>query len=90
MLSTTLRNQDSDTVVTIPPSVLKSLNLKVGDELQMDVRDRTLVMVLVLATKPKRYTLAQLLVGATPAAIKALNYDSAWSREGNAIGCELV
>ena len=39
--------------------------------------------------KGKRYTLAQLLEGATPKAIKALNDETAWSREGEAVGHEL-
>ena len=85
-----LRKQGRATVVTIPPSVLKSLNHKVGDALQMDVLDGALVMMPVIPTKPKRFTLAQLLVGATPAAIKALNYDAAKLRGGNAIGRELA
>ena len=90
MLSMPLRKQGGAAVVTIPPSVLKSLDLKVGAELQMDVLDGALVMVPVQVHRRKRYTLAQLLVGATPATIKALNHDTVWSREGDAIGRELA
>ena len=56
----------------------------------MDVRDGALVMVPAKPAKRKRYTLAQLLEGATPKAVKALNDDTAWSREGDAIGRELA
>ena len=90
MLSMPLRKQGGAAIVTIPPSVLKSLDLKIGSELQMDVRDGALVLVPVQAPGRKRYTLAQLLVGATPAAIKALNNDTAWTREGEAVGRELA
>jgi antitoxin component of MazEF toxin-antitoxin module len=90
MLFMPLRKQGSATVITLPSSVLKSLNLKVGDELQLDVLDGTLVMVHVLTTRSKRYTLAQLLASATPTAIRALNYDVARSRTGDAVGCELA
>ena len=90
MLSMPLRKQGGAAIVTIPPSVLKSLDLKIGSELQMDVRDGTLVLVPVQAPKRKRYTLAQLLVGATPATIKALNSETAWAREGEAVGRELA
>ena len=90
MLSMLLRKQGGAAIVTIPPSVLKSLNLKVGSELQMDVRDGALVLVPVQAPKRKRYTLAQLLVGATPGTIKALNSETAWAREGEAVGRELA
>ena len=84
MLSMPLRKQGGAVVVTVPPSVLKSLGLKIGSELQMDVLDDALVImpVPVWAHKRKRYTLAQLLVGATPATIKALNNETAWARAG--------
>ena len=85
-----LRKQGRATVVTIPSSVLESLTLKVGTELQMDVFDGAVVTMPVLTTKPKRYTLAQLLVGATPTNIRALNRDVAGSRDGDTVGRELV
>ncbi len=90
MPSMPLRKQGGAAIVTIPPSVLKSLDLKIGTELQMDVREGALVMVPNKPSKRKRYTLAQLLVGATPKAVKALNADTAWSREGDAVGRELA
>ena len=90
MPSMPLRKQGGAAIVTIPPSILKSLDLKIGSELQMDVRDGTLVLVPVQAPKRKRYTLAQLLVGATPATIKALNSETAWAREGEPVGRELA
>ncbi len=90
MLSMPLRKQGGAAIVTIPPSVLKSLDLKIGTELQMDVRDGALVMVPAKPTKRSRYTLAQLLEGATPKAVKALNDDTAWAREGLRQGRELA
>ena len=90
MLSMPLRKQGGAAIVTIPPSVLKSLDLKIGTELRMDVRDGALVMVPAIPSKRKRYTLAQLLEGATPKVVKALNDDTAWSREGDAVGRELA
>ena len=90
MLSMPLRKQGGAAIVTIPPSVLKSLDLKIGNELQMDVRDGALVMIPAKPSKRKRYTLAQLLEGATPKVVKALNDDTAWSREGDAVGRELA
>ena len=90
MLSMPLRKQGGAAIVTIPPSVLKSLDLKIGTELRMDVRDGALVMVPAAPSKRKRYTLAQLLEGATPKVVKALNDDTAWSRDGDAVGRELA
>jgi antitoxin ChpS len=90
MLTMPLRKQGGAAVVTIPPSVLKRLGLKVGAELQMDVREGALVMLPSKPPKRARYTLAQLLEGATPKAIKALNLETAWARTGDAIGRELA
>jgi antitoxin ChpS len=90
MLSMPLRKQGGAAIVTIPPSVLKSLDLKVGAELRMDVRNGTLVIVPARPPRRKRYTLAQLLDGATPRAIKALHAATAWSREDGAVGRELA
>ena len=90
MLSMPLRKQGGAAIVTIPPSVLKSLDLKIGTDLQMEVRDGALVMVPAKFAKRKRYTLAQLLEGATLKAVKGLNDDTAWTREGTAVGRELA
>ena len=90
MLSMPLRKQGGAAIVTIPPSVLKSLNLKIGTELQIAVHDGSLVMVPAKPTRTKRYTLAQLLEGVTPKTIKALNDETAWSRDGDAVGRELA
>ena len=90
MLSMPLRKQGGAAIVTIPPSVLKSLDLKIGNELLMDVRDGALVMVPAKPGKRRRYTLAQLLEGATPKAVKALKDETAWFRGGDAVGRELA
>ena len=90
MLTMSLRKQGGAAIVTIPPSVLKSLDLKIGTELQMAVRDGALVIIPAKPTRAKRYTLAQLLEGVTPKTIKALNDETAWSQDGDAVGRELA
>jgi antitoxin component of MazEF toxin-antitoxin module len=90
MLSVPLHKKCRAAFVTIPPSVLKSLDLKIGTELQIDVRNEALMMVAATPSKRKRYTLAHLLDGATPKSVKALNDDTAWPREGNLVGRELA
>lgn len=89
MLSMPLRKQGGAAVITIPPSVLKSMHLSVGMQLNMDLRDGTLVLQ-PSAPKRKRYTMVQLLEGATPKLAKALIDDTAWAREGDAVGRELA
>ena len=90
MLSMPLRKQGGAAIVTIPTSVMKKLNLKVGEELSMDVRDGALVVTPVKVNRSDRLSLAELMVGVTPARVKTLNRESAWAREGAAIGHELA
>jgi len=90
MLTMPLRKQGGAAVVTIPPSVLKLLDLKVGTQLQMEVRDGAVVMVPAPHPRRKRLTLEQLLEGATPAVVKAINQETAWAREGDTTGRELA
>ena len=90
LLTMPLRKQGGAAVVTIPPSVLERLDLKIGAKLEMDVRDGALVMVPSIPLRRKRYTLAQLLEGATPATVRALNRETAGAREGDSMGRELA
>jgi antitoxin ChpS len=89
MLSMPLRKQGGAAVITIPPSVLKSMHLSVGMQIDMDLRDGALVLQ-PSSPKRKRYTIAQLLEGATPKLAKALVDDTAWAREGSPVGRELA
>lgn len=90
MLSMPLRKQGGAAIVTIPTSVMQKLNLKVGEELAMDVRNGALVVTPVKVNRSRRLSLAELMVGVTPARVKSLNRDTAWAREGSAIGRELA
>ena len=90
MLSIPLRKQGGAAIVTIPAAVLKSLHLKIGQELELDVRDGALVLTPAQPAKRQRYSLDQLLVGATPTAVRALNDATAWAREGEAVGREIA
>lgn len=90
MLTMPLRKQGGAAVVTIPPALLNLLDLKVGAELQMEVRDGALLMVPAKRSRRVRYSLAQLLEGVTPATAKALNLETAGARDGDAQGRELA
>jgi antitoxin ChpS len=70
--------------------VKNPLDLKIGNDMQIDVGDGALVMVPVMPAKRKRFTLVQLLEGVTPKPVKALNDDTAWSREGEPVGREVA
>lgn len=48
----------------------------------------------VISVRPrvrhKRYTLAELMQGATPESVQALNAETAWALEGGSVGGELA
>ena len=89
MLSMPVRKQGGAAIVTIPSSVLKSLKLKIGEPVAMEVRDGQLVMTPVAAAKRKRYTAKELLRGIGRERAKAMLDETVWVRAGRAIGREL-
>jgi antitoxin ChpS len=88
MITVTIRRQGGAAVITIPAGVLKLLGVEVGSTLQIDVANGAITARPAAARK--RYRLAELLRGVTPAAMAKLNADTAWSREGTPTGRELA
>jgi antitoxin ChpS len=84
-----IRKQGGAAIMTIPSAALKALRLDVGSTVEVDVRGGALVAR--PATKParKRYSLRQLLKGATPAAMRKLNAETEWARDGDPVGREI-
>jgi antitoxin ChpS len=89
MLSMPLRKQGGAAVLTIPPSVLKGLNAQIGTQLSLELQGDKLV-IQPMRSMRKRYSLSQLLEGSSPRLLKALNQETAWSREGEAVGREIA
>lgn len=85
-VTTKVRKQGGAAVVTIPPALLKLMAVEVGDQLSLDVQNGELV-VKPLRAGVKRYTLAELLVGAEELA--QLNASLAETMDGDAIGREI-
>ena len=90
MVTVCVRKQGGAAVITIPSAILRLLNLEIGAMLELDVKKGTLIARPDTGSKPKRYTLAELLEGATPESIKALNKKTSWARQGNIQGAELA
>lgn len=90
MLTMPLRKQGGAAVLTIPIALMKRLQFQVGESVEMDVQDGTLVLKPLKDKPRKRYTSAELLAGATPRALKALNASTAWAHEGEPVGHELA
>jgi antitoxin ChpS len=72
--------------MTIPPALLKLLQLDIGAQVALTVSGGELVARPVNPNK-RRYTIAELLQGSDAMAL--LNSDTAWAREGEAVGREI-
>jgi len=75
--------------MTIPGEALKALHLDVGSTVEVKVAKGALVARPAAKPGRKRYSLRQLLKGATPAAMRKLNDETAWAREGDSVGREI-
>ncbi|MCL2307966.1 MAG: PbsX family transcriptional regulator [Proteobacteria bacterium] len=87
LVKTTVRKQGGAMVMTIPPTMLKQLNLKVGAQMELDVNEGKLIAKPLTASR-KRYRLSELLKGSEQ--LKKLNKKTAWAFEGEAVGRELA
>lgn len=87
MISVNVRKQGGAAVMTIPSGVLKILDIGVGSTLELSITKEGFI---AHPTAHKRYTLRELLNGATPNNLKALNEETQWAREGEPVGRELT
>jgi antitoxin ChpS len=85
-VTTKIRKQGGAAVVTIPPVVLKMMELEIGDQLSLEMADGELVVKPVRNAR-KRYKLSELLEGKD--AMSRLNADLAWAMEGDPVGHEI-
>jgi antitoxin ChpS len=85
-VTTKIRKQGGAAVVTIPPAVLKMMQLEIGDQLSLEMADGELVVKPVRNAR-KRYKLSELLEGKD--AMSRLNADLAWAMEGDPVGHEI-
>lgn len=90
MITVNIRKQGGAAIMTIPSDVLKMLNVEVGATLELDVINGAFTARPTRQVTRKRYTLAELLQGVTPADMAALNADTAWAREGGPVGREVT
>jgi antitoxin ChpS len=88
MITVHVRKQGGAAVMTIPSDVLKMLHIGIGSTLELDVTNKELIARPAQKKTRKRYSLAELLHGATPKAIKALNKSTEWARYGKPVGRE--
>ena len=87
MITVQIRKQGGAAIMTVPAHVLKMLNVGVGSTLALSVTKEKFI---AQPTIKKRYTLKELLHGATPKNIKALHEETQWARKGEPVGRELT
>lgn len=80
MTTVNIRRQGGAAIMTIPSEGMKSLRMGVGMQLDVSVVDGALNARPRTEPRRKRYTLDELLVGATPKAMRALIDETAWAR----------
>lgn len=89
MAQVSIRRQGGAAIMTIPAEVMKSLKLDIGAKLELAVDDDALVARPAAKTRRRRYSLGELLRGATPETMAQLNDEIAFAREGLPAGREL-
>jgi antitoxin ChpS len=87
MATVSLRKQGGAVVMTVPTEIVKKLDIAAGDVLDVSVVGGALVARPAGKVR-RRYTLDELLVGATPEAMEELNAETAWARDGDSVGRE--
>jgi len=86
-LTSKIRRQGGAAIMTIPPALLKLLEVDIGAELTISVEKGQLVARPTAAAR-KRYSMAELLKGA--AGMKRLTADVAWAQDGDPVGKEIA
>ncbi|MGR9014419.1 MAG: AbrB/MazE/SpoVT family DNA-binding domain-containing protein [Gammaproteobacteria bacterium] len=90
MITVNVRKQGGAAIMTIPADVLKTLDVKIGSTLELEVADGAFTVRPAHPSSRKRYTLEELLRGVTEEGMAELNADTAWAREGEPVGRELA
>ena len=90
MTTVNIRRQGGAAIVTIPVQLLKQLNVEVGEALELDVAGGMLTARPLIADKPRRYSLKELLRGATPRNMASLRQQTKGALDGAPIGRELT
>ncbi len=86
-ITSKIRKQGGAAVMTIPPALLKLMNLDIGAQVALSVEAGKLVAE-PAAPARRRYSTAELLKGAV--GMKKLNAQVAWAQDGDPMGHEIA
>jgi antitoxin ChpS len=84
-----IRRQGGAAIMTIPSDVLKALHLDVGTQMEVAITADGFTARPLQKPKRRRYSLRELLRGATAETMRRLQNETAWAHEGSAVGREL-
>lgn len=87
-MNSTIRRQGGAAVMTIPPALLKLLDLDIGSQVELGVWAGRLMAKPVTQVIRRRYSAAELFKGSEHLA--ELDNQTAWAREGDPFGRELI
>jgi antitoxin ChpS len=90
MTTVHIRRQGGAATVTIPDPLLRRPQADIGTPLDLQVDNGVLTARPVAAQSRKRYNLKEILRGATPEAMAALQAETAWAHDGRPVGLELA
>ena len=89
MITVHIRKQGGAAIMTVPSAVLKTLKIEVGTTVEIVIGHGEFVARPVHSAARKRYSLAELLKGATPKKLAALKKKTTQAREGKSVGREI-
>ncbi len=84
-----IRKQGGAAIMTIPAEVLKELAVSVGESLDLEVAEGVMVARPAQRSARRRYSVAELLEGVTPAVAREMKRESAAWHAGPSVGREL-
>lgn len=88
MIPVNIRKQGASAVMTIPSEVLNMLDVTVGETVLIDVRKGEFTVKPQKAAERKRYSLRELLRGASPEKMEELMKETETVRGHGAVGKE--
>jgi antitoxin ChpS len=90
MVKVQIRRQGGAAIVTIPADLMKMMNVEIGETLQLKIANGDLIATPIHKRGRKRYSLEELMRGVTPKAMREIERDTAWFREGEPVGREIA
>lgn len=88
MPTVNIRKQGGAAIMTIPAEVLKELAVGVGESLDLEVAEGVMVARPAQHRARRRYSVAELLEGVTPAVARGMMRESAAWHAGPSVGRE--